>query len=290
MICQACGSGLLLKQRYQALQVIDRDRYSSTFKVLDLGEDSICYYYLKQYNFNLNNSEKQQIIRVYFNNLFAILSDLNFYNTFSKTRDYFEQDSCFYLVQDWLDGVNLHTIINRSNTFTLDRIWKLLEDILPVLKIIHDRCLVHRNLKPSNIIYNFHHQKYTLVGWNSIGKMLDRNSIYPYMGSSEYAAPEQLRGQAITASDLYSLGMTCLYLLTGVSPFYLIDSASNSSQWRDYWHNHSDNSLDRDRTNKLEYILDKLTAPNLSESPSDKIGDRFICADTVLRMMDESRD
>ncbi|TAF05367.1 MAG: serine/threonine protein kinase [Nostocales cyanobacterium] len=54
------------------------------------------------------------------------------------------------------------------------------------------------------------------------------------VGSAEYMAPEQMRGKALPASDLYSLGVTCIYLLTGVSPFDLFDVTSDRWIWQNY--------------------------------------------------------
>jgi serine/threonine protein kinase len=54
------------------------------------------------------------------------------------------------------------------------------------------------------------------------------------IGSAEYAAPEQVRGKAVFASDLYSLGVTCLHLLTQMSPFDLYDCSENAWIWRSY--------------------------------------------------------
>ena len=71
------------------------------------------------------------------------------------------------------------------------------------------------------------------------------------IGSAEYVAPEQMNGKAVNASDLYSLGVTCLYLLTGISPFDLFDVGEHEWIWRDYLVNNSIN-------NDLGNILDKL--------------------------------
>ena len=71
------------------------------------------------------------------------------------------------------------------------------------------------------------------------------------IGSAEYVAPEQMNGKAVNASDLYSLGVTCLYLLTGISPFDLFDVGEHEWVWRDYL---VDNSVSDDLGN----ILDKL--------------------------------
>jgi serine/threonine protein kinase len=54
------------------------------------------------------------------------------------------------------------------------------------------------------------------------------------IGTAEYCAPEQAMGKAKFASDLYSLGVTCLHLLTQMSPFDLYDSDEMEWAWRDF--------------------------------------------------------
>lgn len=65
-----------------------------------------------------------------------------------------------------------------------------------------------------------------------------------------YTAPEQLMGKAVFASDLYSLGVTCIHLLTDVPPFDLFDSAEGNWVWRDY--------LKTPVSDQLGSILDKM--------------------------------
>ena len=80
---------------------------------------------------------------------------------------------------------------------------------------------------------------------------VNRSVTGTMIGSAEYVAPEQMNGKAVNASDLYSLGVTCLYLLTGISPFDLFDVGEHQWVWRDYL---VDNSVSDDLGN----ILDKL--------------------------------
>ncbi|WP_338076304.1 WD40 repeat domain-containing serine/threonine-protein kinase [Chlorogloeopsis fritschii] len=89
------------------------------------------------------------------------------------------------------------------------------------------------------------------------------------IGSPEYAAPEQTQGKPVFASDLYSLGVTCIYLLTQISPFDLFDTASNSWVWRQY--------LTTKISDRLGKIIDKL----IENSQSD----RFQSADEVMQAM-----
>ena len=72
------------------------------------------------------------------------------------------------------------------------------------------------------------------------------------IGSAAYTAPEQVRGKAVFASDIYSLGVTCVHLLTRVPPFDLLDSADNQWVWRQYLH--GNNKVDK----SLGRVLDKM--------------------------------
>ncbi|GBL12690.1 Ycf53-like protein [Microcystis aeruginosa Sj] len=80
---------------------------------------------------------------------------------------------------------------------------------------------------------------------------LNRSMTGTIIGSAEYIAPEQGNGKAVNASDLYSLGVTCLYLLTGISPFDLFDGGEHQWVWRQWLVNNP-------VSNELGNILDKL--------------------------------
>ncbi|HEY9602642.1 MAG TPA: WD40 repeat domain-containing serine/threonine-protein kinase, partial [Allocoleopsis sp.] len=87
------------------------------------------------------------------------------------------------------------------------------------------------------------------------------------IGSPEYVAPEQARGKAVFASDLYSLGVSCIYLLTGIPPFDLFDVVSDRWAWQDY--------LTQEVSESLAQILDKLLQNALTQ--------RFGSVDEVMQ-------
>jgi WD40 repeat protein len=87
------------------------------------------------------------------------------------------------------------------------------------------------------------------------------------IGSPEYLAPEQSRGKAVFASDLFSLGVTCIHLLTDRSPFDLFDTSDNTWIWRKY--------LKMPVSESLGYILDRLLEPGVNQ--------RYQSATDVLR-------
>lgn len=176
----------------------------------------------------------------------------------------FEQDGVCYLVQEYIRGNSLAQTIALQGRFSPTEVWQVLE-LLPVLQQIHDQDVIHGDIKPENIIRSGDRAdgspKLVLVDFGAAILSTDRS--HRASGSPEYAAPEQIQGEAVFASDLYSLGVVCIHLLTGIAPFQLFDATANSWVWRNYWLT-SAPEIDRD-ANRLAQILDRLIAPSLSQ-------------------------
>ncbi|GAC1494580.1 MAG: hypothetical protein NVS2B14_08170 [Chamaesiphon sp.] len=164
--------------------------------------------------------------------------------------DYFEQDGQQYLVQEFIDGKNLEQELAESGAFKEVQIHQFLQDLLPVLQFVHEQQVIHRDIKPANIIRRSSDTQLILVDFGTAKFATSTALTGTAIGTAEYAAPEQIRGKATFGSDLYSLGVTCIYLLTQVSPFDLFDSTEDNWVWRDY--------LNSPLSEALAQILDKL--------------------------------
>lgn len=164
---------------------------------------------------------------------------------------YFQQGEQQYLIQEYIEGKNLAQELAEKGVFTEAKIRELLNDLLPVLQFVHKSQVIHRDIKPENIIRRTTGQL-VLVDFGA-AKLVDKKSLSrtgTVIGSAAYTAPEQLMGKAVFASDIYSLGVTCIYLLTGVSPFDLFDIRNSQWVWRDY--------LKMSISKELGRILDKM--------------------------------
>lgn len=116
--------------------------------------------------------------------------------------------------------------------------------------------------------------EYVLIDFG-IAKVLTNTALVrtgTIIGSPEFMAPEQNRGKALPASDLYSLGVTCIHLLTATSPWDLYDVETDQWVWRNYLGQNSVSS-------RLGKILDQLIAPQLNQ--------RYSSAATVLTALQE---
>jgi formylglycine-generating enzyme required for sulfatase activity len=147
-----------------------------------------------------------------------------------------EQEGRQYLVQEYIDGDNLLQELNKQGKFSEAKIKGLLLDLLPVLQFVHVGKVIHRDIKPENVIRRRSDGKLVLVDFGA-AKVASRTALAKTgttIGSAEYTAPEQARGKAVFASDLYALGVTCIHLLTQISPFDLFSDHEDQWVWRDF--------------------------------------------------------
>jgi WD40 repeat protein/tRNA A-37 threonylcarbamoyl transferase component Bud32 len=200
---------------------------------------------------------------------------------------YFEQDSYLYLVQQYIDGQNLLKELQQRGRFSEREIRELLLDLLPILKFIHDRGVVHRDIKPQNILRR--KSLHPSLERDSTGEVvlidfgaskLLTTTVQPKMGttigSHGYTPIEQMQdGEAYPASDLFSLGATCFYLLTGTSPskLWMQQGYGWVSNWWQYFSTSSRGGLALSM--ELGRVLDKLLKIEIQE--------RYQSADDVIR-------
>ncbi len=256
--CPACGLDLRLRSRFFALKPIGQGGFGRTFLAIDLAIDaadplqSRCV--IKQFFPQLVGSTQDHAwaekASVLFRQEAAGLRHLGEHPQIPHLIDYVEQDGQQYLVQEFIDGQNLDQELTANGPFNEAQIRQLLDDLLPVLQFIHDRQIIHRDIKPANLIRRGSQLVLVDLGAAKYATGTALAKTGTVIGSAEFAAPEQVRGKARYASDLYSLGATCVHLLTQMSPFDLYDSGEGRWTWRDF--------LSQPVSPQLAAILDRL--------------------------------
>ncbi len=252
--CHKCGSQLLLRERYRALKLIGQGGFGKTFQAIDEDKPSKPYCVIKQFFPSAQGTGTLQKAAELFKEEAIRLDSLGRYPQIPELYAYFTaNDGRQYLVQEYIEGQNLEQELKQEGVFNEVKIKHLLSEILPILEFIHSKQVIHRDIKPENIIRRKSDNKLILVDFGAAKFVspLNRSMTGTIIGSAEYIAPEQGNGKAVNASDLYSLGITCLYLLTGISPFDLFDGGEHQWVWRQWLVN---NPVSSDLGN----ILDKL--------------------------------
>jgi serine/threonine protein kinase len=234
-ICLKCGEKLLLNHRYHLLRLIGHGGFGITFLAVDEHLPSQPRCVIKQFSFPAQYGRSYHQAVKLFRQEAVRLDELQ-HPQIPKLLGYFEQENRLYLVEEWIPGQTLKEELQQNGVFHEPQIGRLLQELLPVLQFIHDKQIIHRDIKPANIIRNSSQGKLVLIDFG-VAKHITATALLQTgttIGSPEYMAPEQTRGKSLPASDLYSLGVTCIHLLTDISPFDLFDVASDRWVWRDY--------------------------------------------------------
>jgi formylglycine-generating enzyme required for sulfatase activity len=258
----SCGAKILLKDRYRALKLLGQGGFGKTFKAVDEDQPRKPLCVIKQFAFSNNHPDTRKIALKLFYEEAQHLEALGKHDQIPELLAYFDVEGQPYLVQQFIDGQDLEQELATAGTFNQAKIRELLESLLPVLDFLHHQSppVIHRDIKPANIIRRRSDGGLVLVDFGAAKQatqsMLAKTGTA--IGSAEFAAPEQARRKPVFASDIYSLGVTCIYLLTQFSPFDLFDMNQDAWVWRDYL---VDNSVDE----KLDKVLDKMIANSLSQ-------------------------
>ena len=272
--CRTCGSKLLLKDRYRTLKPIGQGGFGKTFLAVDEDKPSQPRCVIKQFFPQAQGTNTVQKAAELFTQEAVRLDELGKHPQIPELLAYFSQDSQQYLVQEFIDGKDLAQELADHGAFNEAQIRALLNDLLPVLQFVHQHQVIHRDIKPENIIRRTSLSKgrvgqLVLVDFGAskaaTGTALARTGTA--IGSAGYIAPEQSLGRAVFASDLYSLGVTCIHLLTQRHPFDLFDVSEGVWVWRD--------ALKSPVSDALGRILDRLL-----ESPINR---RYQSAAEVLQ-------
>ncbi|NJR38692.1 MAG: protein kinase [Leptolyngbyaceae cyanobacterium CSU_1_4] len=233
--CQNCGNYLLLDDRYKAIEIIGRGGFGRTYLAVDETKATKPYCVIKlllprQPNININPKAielfRQEADR---------LDELGQHPQIPALLAHYESPTAQYLVQEFIDGINLEEDL-KEGVFTEAEVRELLEDLLPVLSFIHSFQVIHRDIKPENILRPYANERYVLVDFGAskfaTGTALARTATV--IGSAGYVAPEQAMGRGEFSSDIYSLGVTCIHLLTGIHPFDLYSVSEDAWVWEQY--------------------------------------------------------
>ncbi|MGB3760562.1 MAG: serine/threonine-protein kinase [Rivularia sp. (in: cyanobacteria)] len=271
--CLSCGTKLLLKQRYRAMKPIGQGGFSRTFLARDEDKPSLPLCVIKQFYPQAQGTSTLAKAIELFNHEAMRLEELGKHRQIPELLAYFTQDDRQYLLQEFIDGLNLGQELQQNGVYSETQIKHFLNELLRILQFCHQKQIIHRDIKPENIIRRQNPAKLrgqiVLVdfGASKVVTSASMNQTGTSIGSPEYVAPEQMRGRALFSSDIYSLGVTCIHLLTARSPFDLYDINNDVWLWRDY--------LQASINPDLGRILDKM----LATTPAR----RYQTVDEVLR-------
>ncbi|MEA5576526.1 protein kinase domain-containing protein [Anabaena sp. UHCC 0451] len=233
----------LVNNRYQVLRILGSGGFGKTFLAEDTQMPSSKRCVVKQLIPVVNNPQVYQLVQERFQQEAAILEELGDRNSqIPRLYAYFSEDGEFYLVQEYIEGQTLSEKLKQQGVFHEIIVKEILINILQILEYVHSKGIVHRDIKPDNIILRFADSKPVLIDFGAV-KVTMNTEMSPsgnptqsiVIGTPGFMPMEQTVGRPVFSSDLYSLGLTAIYLLTSKVPQELpTDPNTGNILWRHF--------------------------------------------------------
>jgi serine/threonine-protein kinase len=233
----------LLNNRYRILETLGRGGFGETYLAEDTHMPSGRKCVIKQLKPIIEQPNIPLWMKERFQREAAILEQLGEgHPQIPCLYAYFSEEDKFYLVQEWIEGVTLAEKWEEQGNLSEKQVKQILISILPVLDYVHSRRIIHRDIKPENIILRDSDSLPVLIDFGAVKEAMatvvnERKSsaFSASIGTPGYMPSEQAAGRPVYSSDLYSLGLTAIFLLTGKSPHDLdSDPQTGEIVWQQY--------------------------------------------------------
>lgn len=271
-----CGTASLFQNRYQILQILGKGGFGVTFLARDVSLPSAPLCVIKQLCPKIK--DEGALVRAHqrFEREAKVLGELGGHAQIPMLLNYFEQGGEFFLVQEYVRGQTLSKLVKQDGVWTEDAVKQFLREVLPVLSYIHQHGVIHRDIKPPNLIRCEQTARMVLLDFGAVKEGMvvgesHSSATTHFVGTMGFAPPEQLALRATFATDIYALGVTCIFLLTGKIPAKLGTDARTGEI---FWRVHTNVS------DAFAQILDRMVKISIQ--------DRYPTAEKVLKRLDLS--
>ncbi|MBF2036987.1 MAG: serine/threonine protein kinase [Leptolyngbyaceae cyanobacterium T60_A2020_046] len=268
-------AGEVFRDRYRVVKVLAAGGFGVTYLAQDgaIPGSPLCV--IKQLSPKVRNPMSLERAKRRFRQEAKVLAKVGSHSQIPRLLDYFTIKDEFYLVQEYVDGEVLTKEVRRCGPKTEAEVKQFLREILPVVKFVHRCRIIHRDIKPPNIMRCAEDGRLVLIDFGAVRECLSdvddggyHAPLTQFVGTPGFAPPEQQALRPTYASDIYALGMTCLFLLTSKTP---IEFDSDPRTGEVLWQHLADVS------ESFAAILTKMLKPDFLE--------RYSTADEVMRAL-----
>ncbi|NER05712.1 MAG: protein kinase [Okeania sp. SIO3C4] len=275
----------ILRHRYKIISELGKGGFGTTYLAVDLDLPDRPQCVVKQLTPSDPRPQVFQVAKNLFDKEAKILHRLGKHEQIPQLFAYFEEGGQFYLVQEFIEGNDLTKEIYPGKKISEEQAIQLLTEILKILKYVHEENVIHRDLKPQNIMRIKSDGKIVLIDFGAVKEIkgltltsAGQTATTIVVGTPGYMPSEQAAGQPKFCSDLYAVGMMTIEALTGVPVNqFPKDSSTGEIIWK-YRVNVSDDLgrvLDkmvlydwRDRYHSIDEVLAELRIGSYSANPT----------------------
>ncbi len=221
--------GTLLDGRYRILRALGSGGFGQTYVAEDTQLPDRPQCVIKQFKPARHDQAFLQVARRLFVTEVETLRRLGSHSQIPSLWADFEENQEFYLAQEYVEGQPLSDELSTVDRLDEATVIELLRDVLHVLEFVHQNQVIHRDIKPGNLIRRQHDGKMVLIDFGAVKAihtqlttlLPGQTELTVGIGTQGYGPSEQMMGKPRYESDLYALGMTAIHALTGLQPFQL---------------------------------------------------------------------
>ncbi|WP_292698924.1 MULTISPECIES: serine/threonine-protein kinase [unclassified Nostoc] len=225
-----------LRNRFEIIKHLGSGGSGDTYLAVDLDLPGQPYCVVKHFQPKDSNPAVLPIAKKLFDREAEVLYQLgNDHDQIPRLFAHFDEDGDFYLVQEFIDGHALTQEIVSGQHLSENAVLSLLKDILEVLAFVHQNNIIHRDIKPQNLMRRHSDQKIVLIDFGSIKKIGALGAgLTIGVGTLGYMPSEQAKGKPKLCSDIYAVGIIGIQALTGLIPEQIKEDPNTGEVlWRD---------------------------------------------------------
>ncbi|MDJ0897214.1 MAG: serine/threonine-protein kinase [Xenococcus sp. MO_188.B8] len=249
----------ILDFRYKIISFLGKGGFGTTYLAEDTKRPHNPHCVVKQLDPGIDEPEFLKIARRFFVKEAETLEKLGVHDQIPRLLANFEQDQEFYLVQEYIEGETLSSELSLNSPWPEAKVIDLLRDCLTIIDFVHSNGVIHRDIKPDNLIRRSQDNKIVLVDFGTVKEVImSKTQTFAstvVVGSRGYMPTEQARGKPRFCSDIYALGMIAIQALTGIEPIQFQEDDNGEIIW----------SFQANCSPKIRDILTKMTRYNFKD-------------------------
>lgn len=235
--------GKLLDRRYEVTQVLGAGGFGRTYLARDTRRPGHPTCVVKQLKPMSSDPIFLETARRLFKSEAETLEKLGNHDQIPRLLAYFEEEeeeTEFYLVQEFIEGHTLSQELQPGQRWSENRVIELLQEVLKILDFVHQHGVIHRDVKPDNLIRRSSDNKLVLVDFGAVKQIRTQFAMTEgqarstvAVGTPGYMSSEQALGQPRPSSDIYALGIIGIQAFTGVMPInFQEDLSTGEIHWQ----------------------------------------------------------
>ncbi|MFM7362964.1 MAG: CHASE2 domain-containing protein [Cuspidothrix sp.] len=221
---QELALNTLLNKRYNITKKLGSGGFGTTYLAQDIQRPGKPVCVVKQMRSTNQSPEYISVLRRLFHNEAYILETLGKHPQIPYLLAFFEENQEFYLVQEFIEGHSLSDELKPAVPLAKPEVINILKEVLQVLVFVHSYGVIHRDIKPDNLIRRKTDGHIVLIDFGAVkqiqpqmqGQQQENQSII--IGTPVYAPGEQIIGMPKLNSDIHALGIMIIQAFTGVHP------------------------------------------------------------------------